>query len=45
MYDLSGLTPPYTANSYGWTSIRTAEPVRVRDGGYVLKLPKASPID
>ena len=44
MYDLSGLTPPYTANSYGWTSIRTAEPVRVRDG-YVLKLPKASPID
>ena len=44
MYDLSGLTPPYTANSYGWTSIRTAEPVRVRDG-YVLKLHKASPID
>lgn len=44
MYDLSGLTPPYTANSYGWTSIRNSEPVHVRDG-YVLRLPKASPID
>lgn len=44
MYDLSGLTPPYTANSYGWLTIHTAEPVRVRDG-YILKLPKASPIE
>lgn len=44
MYDLSGLTPPYTANNYGWVNIRTAEAVRVRDG-YILKLPKASPID
>ena len=44
MYDLSGLTPPFTANNYGWVNIRTAEPVHVRDG-YILKLPKASPID
>lgn len=44
MYDMAGLTPPYTANSYGWTSIRTAETTRVFDG-YVIKLPKASPID
>ena len=44
MYDMAGLTPPYTANSYGWVNIRTAEPVRVRDG-YILRLPKASPID
>lgn len=44
MYDMAGLTPPYTANSYGWTSVRTAEAVHVRDG-YVLKLPKAMPID
>ena len=44
MYDMAGLTPPYTANSYGWVNIRTAETTRVRDG-YVLKLPKASPID
>lgn len=44
MYDMSGLTPPYTSNNYGWTNIRSAEPVRVRDG-YVLRLPKATPID
>lgn len=44
MYDLAGLTEPYTANKYGWTNIRNAEPVRVRDG-YILKLPRAVPID
>lgn len=44
MYDLSGITPPYTSNNYGWVSIRNAEAVRVRDG-YVLRLPKASAID
>lgn len=44
MYDMAGLTEPYTSNKYGWMNIRTAEVVRVRDG-YVIKLPKASPID
>lgn len=45
MYDMAGLNNvPYTGNSYGWASIRTAETVHVRDG-YILKLPKASPID
>lgn len=44
MYDMAGLTAPFTGNKYGWTSIRTAEPVRVRDG-YILKLPKAMPIE
>lgn len=45
MYDMAGLTnAPYTSSNYGWASIRTAETVRVRDG-YILKLPKASPID
>lgn len=44
MYDMSDQTAPYTANKYGWTNIRSAEPVRVRDG-YILKLPKAMPID
>lgn len=38
------LTPPYTSNKYGWVNIRNAEPVRVRDG-YILKLPRAMPID
>lgn len=44
MYDLVGKTCNYTDNKYGWTNIRNAEPVRVRDG-YILKLPKALPID
>lgn len=44
MYDMAGLTAPYTSNNYGWVNLRTAETERVRDG-YVLKLPKASPID
>lgn len=45
LYDLAGLVPPYTSNNYGWTSIRTAEIVRVRGGKYIIDLPKASPID
>lgn len=44
MYDMADLPAPYTSNKYGWTNIRTAETVRVRDG-YILKLPKAMPIE
>lgn len=44
MYDLVGMSCNYTDNKYGWTNLRNAEPVRVRDG-YLLKMPKATPID
>lgn len=44
MYDMVDLTAPYTAAKYGWTNIRTAEVIRGRDG-YMLKLPKAMPVD
>lgn len=44
MYDAAGLTAPFTANKYGWTSLRNAETVRVRDG-YIIRLPKAMPLD
>ena len=44
MYDMAGLTAPYTANKFGWTSVRNAEAVRVRDG-YVLKLPRPAALD
>ena len=44
LYDLVGKTCHYTDNKYGWTNIRNAEPIRVRDG-YMLKLPKALPIN
>lgn len=43
MYDLIGKSCAYTDNNYGWTNIRNAEPIRVRDG-YMLKLPKALPL-
>lgn len=45
MYDLAGLTAPYTANRYGWSNLRSAEVVRTRDGDYVIKLPRAMAID
>lgn len=44
LYDLVGISGNYTDNKYGWTNISNAEPVRVRDG-YILRLPKALPID
>lgn len=44
MYDMAGLTAPYTSHRYGWTSVRNAESVRVRDG-YIVKMPRAMPID
>ena len=44
LYDLVGKSSEYTDNKYGWTNVRNAEPIRVRDG-YMLKLPKALPIN
>ena len=43
MYDLVGKSCNYTDNKYGWTNLRNAEPIRMRDG-YMLKLPKAGPL-
>ena len=43
--DLVGVSGPYTDNKYGWTNIRNAEIVRVRDGGYWIKMPRPIPID
>ena len=40
LYDLAGVTcRSYVANKYGWTDIRNAKVVRIRDG-YILQLPK-----
>lgn len=44
LYDLVGKTGDYTDNKYGWTNIRNAEIVRVREG-YWIKMPRAMPID
>ena len=46
LYDMANISnPPYTSVKYGWTSVRTATVVRARGGGYVIKLPRAIPID
>lgn len=45
LYDMADLSAPYTGNRYGWTNIRTAEPMRLRDGGYILKLPRIEVLD
>lgn len=43
-YDLVGVTSRYTDNNYGWTDVRSARVVHVRDG-YIIKLPRAVPLD
>lgn len=45
LYDMIDKTAPYTANDYGWTSLRNAYAERVRGGGYSLKLPRPLPLD
>lgn len=45
MYDLVGMTCSFTDNKYGWRNLRNAEVVRVRGGEYMLRLPKAYPLD
>lgn len=44
LYDMADLTAPYTSQKYGWMDVSSAEATRVRDG-YILKLPRAVPID
>lgn len=45
LYDMADLSHPYTSNDYGWTNLRNADILRVRGGGYGLKLPKAVAIE
>lgn len=44
LYDLVGISGQYTDNKYGWTDLRSAISVRVRDG-YLLKMPRAIPLN
>ena len=44
LYGLVDLPCDYTADKYGWKDLQTAEPIRV-DDGYILRLPKALPIN
>lgn len=44
LYDMADLPAPYTSQKYGWMDVSGAEAKRERDG-YILKLPRAVPID
>lgn len=44
LYEMAMLSAPYTSQKYGWMDISNVSVERVRDG-YVLKLPRAVPID
>lgn len=44
LYDLVGISGNYTDNKYGWTDLRNAQVLRVREG-YLIKLPKAIPLN
>lgn len=43
-YELAGAKCPYTANKYGWTDLKGSSVIHTRNG-YIVKLPKASPLD
>lgn len=46
-YDMAEITAPHTSSKYGWMSKQSiihADIIRARDG-YVIKLPKALPLD
>ena len=44
LFDMAHVTAPYTAEKYGWMSLSHADVKRTVDG-YVIKLPRAMPID
>lgn len=44
LYEMTPLSAPYTSQKYGWMDVNNVDIVRVRDG-YILKLPRAVPID
>lgn len=45
LYDLADVTGEYTDHKYGWTNLRSAEIFRNRYGAYVIKFPKAMPLN
>ena len=44
LYELCGVSCNYTDNRYGWTDIRNASVVRVREG-FLIKMPRPMPLD
>lgn len=44
-YDLVGTSGTHTDNNYGWMNLSQAQVVRLSNGEYTIKLPRALPID
>lgn len=44
LYDLVGVSGNFTDNRYGWTNLSSASVERLRSGGYILRLPRATTI-
>jgi hypothetical protein len=44
LYEMTPLSAPYTAQKYGWMDLSHVDVARTRDG-YILKLPRAVPVD
>lgn len=45
LYELVGVTGSYTDNNYGWTNLSESHVARLNEGGYWIKLPRATPIN
>lgn len=45
LYDLVGETKAPVDQRWGWKDLRTAKPVRLRDGGFMLDLPRPETLD
>lgn len=43
-YDMAEVSSEHTTNKYGWTDLREAKVVRIREG-YTIKLPRPYPLD
>jgi len=44
MYNMVGISPKFTDERWGWTDLRNADVIRVRDG-YLLDLPRPEPVN
>ena len=44
MYEFAGQQSPWTANKYGWTDLTGTTIRSCFDGGYVINLPRAQPV-
>lgn len=45
LYDLVGISRKFTDQRYGWDNLSDARVERLRDGGYILRMPRAKAID